>query len=120
MANIVNFSEKQFEDRLEKNIERLTKNRLAVDEPTAFLLSGQPGSGKTSLRSVIDHHSGILDRVRARWDRRSRVDLGIPSHRRTGPGARGTGADPGRRGPARRPAHRVSHLLLAVPLYRPS
>lgn len=57
MANIVNFSEKQFEDRLEKNIERLTKNRLAVDEPTAFLLSGQPGSGKTSLRSVIDEET---------------------------------------------------------------
>src|SRR5574341_1165901 len=53
MANIVNFSEKQFEDRLEKNIERLTKNRLAVDEPTAFLLSGQPGSGKTSLRTIV-------------------------------------------------------------------
>ncbi len=27
MANITDFTEKQFEDRLEKNVERLTKNR---------------------------------------------------------------------------------------------
>lgn len=53
MANIANFTEKQFEDRLEKNIERLTRNRVAVDSPTAFLLGGQPGAGKTGLRSVI-------------------------------------------------------------------
>ncbi|HEH3516741.1 TPA: zeta toxin family protein, partial [Staphylococcus aureus] len=53
MANITDFTEKQFEDRLEKNVERLTKNRLAVESPTAFLLGGQPGSGKTSLRSAI-------------------------------------------------------------------
>jgi UDP-N-acetylglucosamine kinase len=26
MANITDFTEKQFEDRLEKNVERLTKN----------------------------------------------------------------------------------------------
>ncbi|PQD50698.1 zeta toxin family protein, partial [Enterococcus faecalis] len=26
---------------------------LAVESPTAFLLGGQPGSGKTSLRSAI-------------------------------------------------------------------
>ena len=31
MANITDFTEKQFEDRLEKNVERLTKNRLAVE-----------------------------------------------------------------------------------------
>ena len=37
MANITDFTEKQFEDRLEKNVERLTKNRLAVESPTAFL-----------------------------------------------------------------------------------
>ena len=36
MANITDFTEKQFEDRLEKNVERLTKNRLAVESPTAF------------------------------------------------------------------------------------
>ncbi|WP_376712465.1 zeta toxin family protein, partial [Enterococcus faecalis] len=53
MANITDFTEKQFEDRLEKNVERLTKNRLAVESPTAFLLGGQPGAGKTSLRSAI-------------------------------------------------------------------
>ena len=51
MANITDFTEKQFEDRLEKNVERLTKNRLAVESSTAFLLGEQPGSGKTSLLS---------------------------------------------------------------------
>lgn len=57
MANITDFTEKQFEDRLEKNVERLTKNRLAVESPTAFLLGGQPGSGKTSLRSAISEET---------------------------------------------------------------
>ena len=57
MANITDFTEKQFEDRLEKNIERLTKNRLAVESPTAFLLGGQPGSGKTSLRLAISEET---------------------------------------------------------------
>ncbi|NSQ92943.1 zeta toxin family protein [Enterococcus faecalis] len=61
MANITDFTEKQFEDRLEKNVERLTKNRLAVESPTAFLLGGQPGSGKTSLRSAIfEETQGVL------------------------------------------------------------
>ena len=53
MANIANFSEKQFEQRLRANVKRLTKGKLAVESPTAFLLGGQPGSGKTGLRSVI-------------------------------------------------------------------
>ncbi len=34
-----------------------TKNRLAVESPTAFLLGGQPGSGKTSLRSAISEET---------------------------------------------------------------
>lgn len=53
MANIGNFTEEQFEERLQKNIKRISKNKLAVESPIAFLLGGQPGSGKTSLRSVI-------------------------------------------------------------------
>ena len=57
MANITDFPEKQFDDRIEKNVERLTKNRLAVESPTAFLLGGQPGSGKTSLRSAISEET---------------------------------------------------------------
>lgn len=53
MVNIENFTEEQFEERLQKNIKRISKNKLAVESPIAFLLGGQPGSGKTSLRSVI-------------------------------------------------------------------
>lgn len=46
MANITDFTEKQFEDRLEKNVERLTKNRLAVESPTAFYLVDNQDQGK--------------------------------------------------------------------------
>ena len=53
MANIVNFTDKQFENRLRDNIEELIQGKKAVESPTAFLLGGQPGSGKTSLRSAI-------------------------------------------------------------------
>ncbi|MCC9873712.1 zeta toxin [Streptococcus agalactiae] len=53
MANIVNFTDKQFENRLNDNLEELIQGKKAVESPTAFLLGGQPGSGKTSLRSEI-------------------------------------------------------------------
>ena len=48
MENIVNFTEKQFENRLNDNLEELVQGKKAVESP--FLLGGQPGSGKTSLR----------------------------------------------------------------------
>ncbi|MGF2188691.1 zeta toxin family protein, partial [Enterococcus faecium] len=32
---------------------RTVQGKKAVESPTAFLLGGQPGSGKTSLRSAI-------------------------------------------------------------------
>lgn len=51
MANIVNFTDKQFENRLNDNLEELVQGKKkAVESPTAFLLGGQSGSGKTSLR----------------------------------------------------------------------
>ena len=50
MANIVNFTDKQFENRLNDNLEELVQGKKAVESPTAFILGGQPGSGKTSLR----------------------------------------------------------------------
>ena len=53
MANIVNFTDKQFENRLNDNLEELVQGKKAVESLTAFLLGGQPGSGKTSLRSEI-------------------------------------------------------------------
>lgn len=53
MANIVSFTDKQFEDRLSDNLDELVQGKKAVETPTAFLLAGQPGSGKTSLRNVI-------------------------------------------------------------------
>lgn len=53
MANIVNFTDKQFENRLNDNLEELIQGKKAVESPTAFLLGGQPRSGKTSLRSAI-------------------------------------------------------------------
>ena len=42
MANIVNFTDKQFENRLNDNLEELVQGKKAVESPT--------GSGKTSLR----------------------------------------------------------------------
>ena len=42
MANIVNFSDKQFENRLNDNLEELVQGKKAVESPTAFLLGGQP------------------------------------------------------------------------------
>lgn len=53
MADIVNFTEKQFENRVTDNLKELVQGKKAVESPTAFLLGGQPGSGKTGLRNVI-------------------------------------------------------------------
>ncbi|OTN86702.1 zeta toxin family protein [Enterococcus faecium] len=53
MADIAHFTEKQFESRLADNINELTYGKKAVEAPTAYLLAGQPGAGKTSLRAVI-------------------------------------------------------------------
>ena len=50
MANIVNFTDKQFENRLNDNLEELVQVKKRLKSPTAFLLGGQSGSGKTSLR----------------------------------------------------------------------
>ena len=58
MANIVNFTDKQFENRLNDNLEELVQGKKAVELPTAFLLGGQPWSGKTSLRIVITEETG--------------------------------------------------------------
>ena len=38
MANIVNFTDKQFENRLNDNLEELVQGKKAVESPTAFLL----------------------------------------------------------------------------------
>lgn len=51
--NIESFTEKQFDYLLKKNIERLTKNKTISANPKAYLLGGQPGSGKTTLHAVI-------------------------------------------------------------------
>ena len=51
MANIVNFTDKQFENRLNDNLEELIQEKRLNRQP--LLLGGQPGSGKTSLRSAI-------------------------------------------------------------------
>lgn len=37
MANIVNFTDKQFENRLNDNLEELVQGKKAVESPTAFL-----------------------------------------------------------------------------------
>ncbi|HAQ0650814.1 TPA: zeta toxin, partial [Enterococcus faecium] len=42
---------------LSETLQQNPKNRLAVESPTAFLLGGQPGSGKTSLRSAISEET---------------------------------------------------------------
>ena len=70
MANIVNFTDKQFENRLNDNLEELVQGKKAVESPTAFLLGGQPGSGKTSLRSaILEETQGnviVIDKERKR------------------------------------------------------
>ena len=45
MANIVNFTDKQFENRLNDNLEELVQVK-AVESPTAFYLVGNQGQGK--------------------------------------------------------------------------
>ena len=54
MEPLVKYSEKQFKERLSITVKRLVKDKAPVDHPTAFLLGGQAGSGKTSLQSIID------------------------------------------------------------------
>lgn len=49
MANIVNFTDKQFENRLNDNLEELVQVKSGWIA-NRFLLGGQSGSGKTSLR----------------------------------------------------------------------
>ena len=48
--NLSTVTYEQFENRLNDNLEELVQGKKAVESPTAFLLGGQPGSGKTSLR----------------------------------------------------------------------
>lgn len=50
MANIVNFTDKQFENRLNDNLEELVQVKKRLNRQPLFLLGGQSGSGKTSLR----------------------------------------------------------------------
>ncbi|EOO79269.1 hypothetical protein IC7_01401 [Bacillus cereus BAG1O-1] len=47
------FPEDEFRKRLEFTIHRLSKNKTKQTEPVAFLLGGQPGSGKTTLHRII-------------------------------------------------------------------
>ena len=49
MANIVNFTDKQFENRLNDNLEELVQVKKRLNRQP-LLLGGQSGSGKTSLR----------------------------------------------------------------------
>ena len=44
MANIVNFTDKQFENRLNDNLEELVQGKKAVESPTAFLLCAGHGT----------------------------------------------------------------------------
>ena len=68
MANIVNFTDKQFENRLNDNLEELVQGKKAVESPTAFLLGGQPGSGKTSLR---EYSRAVTPQIRQAGNRLS-------------------------------------------------
>ena len=54
MDQLIEYSEEQFKQRLAITIKRLVKDKTSVDQPTAFLLGGQAGSGKTSLQTIID------------------------------------------------------------------
>ena len=64
MANIVNFTDKQFENRLNDNLEELVQGKKAVKSPTAFLLGGQPGSGKTSCdQQFLKKHNGCWHHI---------------------------------------------------------
>lgn len=54
MDQLIKYSEEQFKQRLSITVKRLVKDKISVDQPTAFLLGGQAGSGKTSLQTIID------------------------------------------------------------------
>ena len=50
---LVAFSENELNERLHEIISFLTFSKKPVDSPTAFLLGGQAGSGKTGLQRII-------------------------------------------------------------------
>jgi len=54
MEELVEYSEEQFKQRLSITLARLIKNKTPIDQPIAFLLGGQAGSGKTILQTMID------------------------------------------------------------------
>ena len=54
MEELVEYSEEQFKQRLSITLARLIINKTPIDQPIAFLLGGQAGSGKTILQTMID------------------------------------------------------------------
>ncbi|MDR3241159.1 MAG: zeta toxin family protein [Lactobacillaceae bacterium] len=50
---IEDFSETEFNDALSELIDDLIENRTKVENPKAYLLGGQSGSGKTTIHEII-------------------------------------------------------------------
>ncbi|PHE69829.1 toxin zeta [Bacillus wiedmannii] len=49
------FSEDEFRYKLQETIDRMSENKTPQIKPVAFLLGGQPGSGKTTLHKIINN-----------------------------------------------------------------
>lgn len=59
MANIVNFTDKQFENRLNDNLEELVQGKKAVESPTAFLLCAGHGTDSVGDRPTTGSYRQV-------------------------------------------------------------
>lgn len=57
MDELANYTDYQFEAKLQIEIEQLTKNKQAQESPKAYLLGGQPGAGNGKVRLASTHQS---------------------------------------------------------------
>lgn len=61
MANIVNFTDKQFENRLNDNLEELVQVKKRLNRQPLFYLVGNQGQGKRVCdQQFLKKHKGML------------------------------------------------------------
>ena len=61
MANIVNFTDKQFENRLNDNLEELVQVKKRLNRQPLFYLVGNQGQGKPVCdQQFLKKHKGML------------------------------------------------------------
>lgn len=70
MDELADYTDHQFETKLQIEIEQLTKNKQAQESPKAYLLGGQPGAGKSGLHQLIkaeDPNAITIDNDTFKW-----------------------------------------------------